>query len=62
MEWMNAKEYTPLNPGRYLIYFPEQSTSIMDALWTRDGTWVCDGIDRTDVVTHWMELPEPPKS
>lgn len=60
-DWISASE-PPTTPGRYLIYFPSESTSPMDALWTRDHRWICDGIDRTRAVTHYMHLPEPPKS
>lgn len=62
MEWISVRYAPPEKPGRYLVYFPTESTSVMDALWTRDEEWICDGIDRTRAVTHYMPLPEPPTS
>lgn len=60
MDWIDFKSNPPDKPGRYLIYFPEFSTSPMDAIYTRDKKWERDGLDRTEYVTHWMPLPEPP--
>lgn len=62
MEWIIVRYTEPEKPGRYLIYFPKESTSPMDALFTRDKEWVCDGVERTLSVTHWMPLPEPPEN
>jgi len=59
--WISVKDRLPEKSGRYLIYFPERSTSPMDAIWNvHEKTWGRD-FDRTEYVTHWMPIPEPPQ-
>jgi hypothetical protein len=48
----------PENKGRYLLYFPTESSSPMDGMF--DGKdFIVDGIRRTSAVTHWQPLTPP---
>jgi hypothetical protein len=59
--WVSVKDKLPETTGRYLIYFPERSSSPMDAIFNvHEKTWGRD-FDRTEYVTHWMPIPEPPQ-
>lgn len=58
-EWISVERYYPKR-GRVLVYFPSESTSVMDALFDSIDFWV-DGTKRTKAVTHWMPIPAPPE-
>jgi hypothetical protein len=60
-KWIDISDKgLPEKTGRYLLYFPERSTSPMDGIFDlQDKTFTVDGIDRTDYVTHWQPLLNP---
>lgn len=61
MEWVSVSDKLPEQSGWYLIWHPEKSTRPIEAFWSvSDKTWGRDW-NRTEFVTHWMPLPEPPK-
>lgn len=72
MEWISVKDRLPEKDGQYLCYKNYVVGGYCDLLWY--GTIYDHGKKRTfyffdpdygDIevsnVTHWMELPEPPK-
>lgn len=57
-KWISVDDELPEKSGRYMIYFPKVSTSVMDAIFdSRTKKFVRDDIDRTKYVTHWQQLP-----
>lgn len=65
MEWVSVKDKLPEKQGRYLIYgrftcdCPNQ---VMEAYYLfKPRKFMIDGIYSKNV-THWMPLPEPPKT
>ena len=65
LQWIDAKERLPEyithaegTPFACVIVCVN-GTLVSDGLYI-DGTWRVFGV-RTDKVTHWMYLPEPPK-
>lgn len=57
--WISVSDRLPKKNKRILVYFPLFSSSPMDGLFDGKNFFV-DSILRTDSVTHWMPLPEPP--
>lgn len=71
-KWISVKEGLPEEPKEndpyrksYLVYL-NKSFGCKYATWVYlgDGEWWWEELDETltDAVTHWMPLPEPPKS
>lgn len=64
-EWISVKERLP-DENRIsnwnLVFIPSIKPGIQAAVFNRSNSWMCNGEDLTDVVTHWMPLPEPPQS
>ena len=64
MQWISTKDKLPEIKGeRYLVLVSDGSCGV--AWW--EGNWECwDDYVSNEVtygkVTHWMPLPEPPKS
>lgn len=67
-EWISTKSRLPQENKRVLIFCEEH---ILSASWFHhkgDIIWISDPLDlgdvgiRPDNVTHWMNLPTPPKS
>lgn len=71
MEWISVKKELPKESGRYLIYAPsmDKDKPFIDVAWyetfvSADNvpaiSW--HGIPNvwSDVVTHWMPLPDKP--
>lgn len=56
-EWISVGERLPENDGKYLVC--TQGRKVFIARFY-DGVFCCFS-DESRVVTHWMELPEPPK-
>jgi hypothetical protein len=56
--WIDPRVVRP-ERGRWLVYFPAESTSVMDALFDGKDFWV-DGVKRTKAVIAYQRLPYPP--
>ncbi len=57
LHFYKPEEHLPQSAKRVLIYFPTRSTSVMDALYTREGRFIREGIDFTDAVERWSYVP-----
>ena len=57
-KWIPVTERLPEPFEVVCVYVPAEQR-VTDAYMTRHNEWV--GIRMISVVTHWMELPEPPK-
>lgn len=63
MKWISVKDMLPEKPGFYLVcvdnevFSAEYNPKRKRCSWTDDYEGYCDF-----TVTHWMELPEPPKA
>ena len=64
MEWKNIEDGYPKNLGRYMVNIYEDDEIgdfVMIATFTGD-CFVANGmVPIANIVTHWMEIPEPPK-
>ena len=72
-EWVSVEERLPEKCGEYIVYACDEGEPIDERIWG-DTVVVCadyyDGTftwyecnteyDISDIVTHWMPLPEPP--
>lgn len=60
--WIKIENGIPNQSGRYLIYGPRLlSPNIYDAYFSlEEKTWGRE-LNYTELVTHWMPLPEPPQ-
>lgn len=61
-DWVSVKDRLPGNDCRALV---TDGRHVTVADWTRGEGWSLDRDDRnvgitSDVLTHWMPLPEPP--
>lgn len=72
MEWISVKDRLPKKNGRYLCYTEFPNISSVGVYYygrlenedDRKGFYFFDseyGDVEASNVTHWMELPEPPK-
>tara|TARA_Y100001956_G_C4077803_1_gene166974 strand:- start:362 stop:940 length:579 start_codon:yes stop_codon:yes gene_type:complete len=67
-EWVRCSERLPTVTGHYCVALSDPddigwSTSVSwTAFWNGDGFEDCDPIEDGQPVTHWMPLPQPPKS
>ena len=62
--WISVKDRVPKNSGHYLVVHRNKhngntSTAIEAYIKCRIGEWWSN--DYVYDVTHWMQLPEPPK-
>ena len=60
--WISVKDGFPDTSGRFLVYEP--GFGVYEALTTlQNGRyfWYKDSLTPRNGVTHWMNLPEPPK-
>ena len=55
--WRDASKEQPA-PGLRVLALTQAGTQAVGYCWT-DGNWDVPG--RMSKVTHWRELPEPPK-
>lgn len=56
MEWISVKDRLPERGSKIVLGYIEEGPAILKSqmtLTTRSAFW--------EYVTHWMELPEPPK-
>jgi hypothetical protein len=65
MEWISCKERLPDKQDRYLIFgqfTKDCPNQVYEALYLKKPRrFMADGIYSKNV-THWMPLPEPPKT
>lgn len=72
-EWISVKDKLPKENGIYIVYV-QDGTSVAGWIWYDNivvaaeyafgGWWWCENsndFDITNIVTHWMPLPEPPR-
>lgn len=60
--WISVKERLPDKRGKYLVYgyLPLSNLNVFEiATYENDGKWWTAA--RTEIITHWMPLPGPPK-
>ncbi len=59
-QWISVKDRLPVADGDYLVYFDDGFVAITFYKANKSGKngWE---VWADDEVTHWMELPEPPK-
>jgi hypothetical protein len=65
MEWINCKKEQPKEFGEYIVAWKvddgDPLVKVLD--WNAiDNRWQDININRTHEITHWMPLPEPPKT
>lgn len=65
MEWIKSCDKKPNDTRGVLVFCPNPPNNIgaiFDAEY-EDGEWYCKGgpVSELGEVTHWMELPDPPK-
>ena len=56
-EWISVEDRLPESDGKYLVCTQKQKVFIARFY---EGVFCCFS-DESRMVTHWMELPEPPK-
>lgn len=69
MEWNNVKSKLPESHGLFDMYYHRLRVcfkfngSVMteEASWLVGDRFVWQGVDITNLVTHWMNLSSPPK-
>ena len=72
--WISVEDKLPDEDGEYIVYAQDESSLPNEGIWYEnvvvvayyrfdEWTWYEDGndYDITDIVTHWMPLPEPPR-
>ena len=73
-EWISVKERLPDKDGCYIVTACDEGCSCGDGIWydtvvieaehyKGEWSWNENGTeyDITDLVTHWMQMPNPPK-
>ena len=64
-EWVSVKDHTPKEKGCYLIagnHWWDGKPVAREAFWNGDDWLSCyDNGNISRGVTHWMQLPKPPK-
>lgn len=72
--WIKIEDRLPDNVGEYIVYAQDENSSANEGIWWENvvivaeyafGEWTwrenSNDFDITDIVTHWMPLPEPPE-
>lgn len=64
-QWISVEDRLPMNNKPVQVYMPKLYRNIQTAFYDRyygedDGEWHEQWISNGDV-THWRELPQPPK-
>lgn len=66
MEWISTEERLPENGERVIAFSPQIGVLSLCLHRNIDGKWKYTGWDKpvheSNKITHWMPLPEPPKS
>ena len=73
-EWISVKDKLPKADGVYIVYVQDENSPASEGVWYDNvvvvaeyafGEWTwrenSNDFDITDIVTHWMPLPEPPE-
>lgn len=73
-EWISVKDKLPKADGEYIVYAQDENSPAGEGVWYDNvvvaaeyafGEWTwrenSNDFDITDIVTHWMPLPEPPR-
>jgi hypothetical protein len=73
-KWISVKDKLPKADGEYIVYAQDENSPSGEGVWYDnvvvvatyffgEWTWHENGneYDITDIVTHWMPLPEPPR-
>ena len=73
-EWISVKDKLPEAHGVYIVYVKDENSPYGEGIWYKnivalaeyafgEWTWYENGneYDITDIVTHWMPLPDPPR-
>ena len=73
-EWVSVKDRLPDKDGCYIVTACDEGCSCGDGIWydtvvieaehyKGEWSWNENGTeyDITDLVTHWMQMPNPPK-
>ena len=58
-DWIDIKEEQPIANDNYLVYLLNGHICI--GYWAAESFWSTGYYSNRLEVTHWMELPEPPK-
>ena len=58
--WIPCSERLPTESKTYLIFANDIVSSWQCTANYADGKWWVGGEEYPPIVTHWMELPEPP--
>lgn len=56
LNWISVKDKLPKANGMYIVYV-QGGNSATGWIWYENG----NEYDITDIVTHWMPLPESPR-
>lgn len=72
--WIKIEDRLPDNVGEYIVYAQDENSSANEGVWYDNvvvvaeyafGEWTwrenSNDFDITDIVTHWMPLPKPPR-
>ena len=59
-QWISVKDRLPEDDEMKLITLWDCNSMRM-AYYYEQELWICNGVDVTGFVTHWMPLPEPPE-
>lgn len=66
MEWIMTKDKLPNNMERILfvvdVYQIRSGVFLEKDFFNRDDIFCGDGFFKKESVSHWMPLPEPPKT
>lgn len=73
-EWISVEDKMPEAYGVYIVYVKDENSPYGEGIWYEnivtlaeyafdEWTWDEHGneYDITDIVTHWMPLPDPPR-
>jgi len=57
--WTSVNEKLPENSDDVLVYVPNDGCF---RAWYDNGAWLCHENHNSDEITHWMPMPEPPRT
>ncbi len=66
MEWISVKDKLPIRDDKYLVHAPslDEKKPFIAIAWfdPANGGWSLLPDCWCKAITHWMELPKPPKT